>query len=810
MSDIRFNQWLHNSGTGGISQDSAGHVGIGTTVPTHINALTNNNSILHVGIVSCNTLNAASKIEGSIDDWIIHQDDTNTKFGFPTTDTFTVETAGSEALRITNTGHIVTQGLTSYSFNNDTSSAKVLEVTGDGTVGEYGVINISGNQDANNTQIGALKFINRQNSNGSSGGNAGSKQVAAIQAYIKSDGNGDDDSGGFLTFHTKGEADVNGERARIDSTGRVLIGGTAKSTNGDGRLIVYSSDKKHPAIKCAGTSSSSANGWTMLGDNYLADESQVNLGVSYSSSSFVISRCVKVSDTADNVYLSSQDSYNCRPTVFRLDSDGSFSFLNTSTNATVATDSAVTLTEKLRITSAGLVGIGTDISGGGGAYGRLSVVIPSQSGGSALQVMNSAAGSSDGDLTNIVLRSVNNSGTQWAGAEFRAYDYSFKNQGTAALSITSSGDVSISSNGNVHGISKLTVLPAGRTTAFSASDGDTWHDVVLKQTGSATNNAVGIAFETSTSGYHKNAGTGIAAVKNGTNSDYGSDLVFITRPQSAVAAERLRIKSDGSMLHTRSDNVQRHDVEFRQTGGIGSGNFGGIKWTQGSTGGTFLSGITIAYHDTGRPAMVFYQRDGGGTGSRQTVNIDRDGTMIIGEATDAALAVNQSTGRGVNLTASGRVYCKTADHWDLNRVGTGEIIRFRKGADSGTQTHVGNITVNSSSVTYSQNASDSRLKKNIETWTDEVLPHFKTLQPKKFNYNWETDTDTKSKGYMAQDVTSVFPEAYPMSKVDVDGSEEDRYMFAPGGMVIYLMKALQEEIAKREALEARIAALESS
>ena len=275
--------------------------------------------------------------------------------------------------------------------------------------------------------------------------------------------------------------------------------------------------------------------------------------------------------------------------------------------------------------------------------------------------------------------------------------------------------------------------------------------------------------------------------------------------------ERLRIKADSAILHTRSDNVGRHDVEFRQTGGIGSGNFGGIKWTQGSTGGTFLAGITIAYHDTGRPAMVFYQRDGGGTGSRQTVNIDRDGTMIIGEATDAALAVNQSTGRGVNLTANGRVFCKTADHWDLNQVSGGQMIRFRYGNDSGsTQTHVGHIQVNSSSVTYSTSASDSRLKKNIATWTDEVLPLFKTLQPKKFNYNWETDSDAKSKGYIAQDLISAFPEAYPIGKVDVDGSEEDRYMFAPGGMVTYLMKALQEEIAKREALEARIAALEGS
>ena len=34
MSDIRFNRWLHQSGTGGVYQDSSGRVGIGTSVPT--------------------------------------------------------------------------------------------------------------------------------------------------------------------------------------------------------------------------------------------------------------------------------------------------------------------------------------------------------------------------------------------------------------------------------------------------------------------------------------------------------------------------------------------------------------------------------------------------------------------------------------------------------------------------------------------------------------------------------------------------------------------------------------------------------
>ena len=51
MSDIRFNQWLHNSGTGGVSQVDGGHVGIGTTNPL-IPVGAGNTSILNVGVVT--------------------------------------------------------------------------------------------------------------------------------------------------------------------------------------------------------------------------------------------------------------------------------------------------------------------------------------------------------------------------------------------------------------------------------------------------------------------------------------------------------------------------------------------------------------------------------------------------------------------------------------------------------------------------------------------------------------------------------------------------------------------------------------
>ena len=156
-------------------------------------------------------------------------------------------------------------------------------------------------------------------------------------------------NGDYMTFRVN-----NINSVRFDSSGSVQIGGgDTPSQTGDGRLIVYSTDRLHPAIKCAGMSNNYANGWTLLGDNYQADESQINLGVSYSSSSLVLSRGVKVSNAADNTYLSSQDSYAMRPCAIRMDELGAFNFLTTETNATVTTDSAVSLTEVFKVDRVG-------------------------------------------------------------------------------------------------------------------------------------------------------------------------------------------------------------------------------------------------------------------------------------------------------------------------------------------------------------------------------------------------------------------------------------------------------------------------
>ena len=167
---------------------------------------------------------------------------------------------------------------------------------------------------------------------------------------------------GHLYFFNQEAGDVivgtNGtSRLRITSDGKVLVNSTA---NSDAQLLVKSADKLHPALKIDGLS---ANGFSLLGDEYTTDESHFTMGIAYSSASLVTGWGVKVSPTASNEYLSSQDTYSTKHSAVRHDGDG-WKFLSNSSSQTVTTDSVVSLEERLRITSGGELLIGETSSGG--------------------------------------------------------------------------------------------------------------------------------------------------------------------------------------------------------------------------------------------------------------------------------------------------------------------------------------------------------------------------------------------------------------------------------------------------------------
>ena len=65
----------------------------------------------------------------SIADKIIHTGDTNTAIRFPAADTFTVETGGSERLRVNSDGPLECKNFTSYHYNLERSCIFFYDVS---------------------------------------------------------------------------------------------------------------------------------------------------------------------------------------------------------------------------------------------------------------------------------------------------------------------------------------------------------------------------------------------------------------------------------------------------------------------------------------------------------------------------------------------------------------------------------------------------------------------------------------------------------------------------------------------------------
>ena len=216
---------------------------------------------------------------------------------------------------------------------------------------------------------------------------------------------GKDDTDGYLQLGTGGA-----ERLRIDSSGRVLIGSNSNNTDdvGDSALQVHTRDDLHPAIR---VNSASNNGYTMFGDAYTSGESQVNIGISHSSASLVLSQGCKVNISNDNAYVSSQGTYSTRPNAIRLSTDGSLSFLNTASASTTPTDNAVSLSERLRIDSSGDMGLGTStIENFGGGHVTLEVAGSTTSQGGVFKTATSDSAGTGSSGTEMIMFTDNTKG----------------------------------------------------------------------------------------------------------------------------------------------------------------------------------------------------------------------------------------------------------------------------------------------------------------------------------------------------------------------------------------------------------------
>ena len=117
--------WFQPGSPDGTIRLGSGNAGSATTKFT----FDKDGNLTCVGDITANSIIAP--IEGTLDDWIVHAGDTNTKFGFSANDTFQVQTGGSGRVTVTDSATTVDNDLRIVN-----TSGPLLELTTNGNTAD--------------------------------------------------------------------------------------------------------------------------------------------------------------------------------------------------------------------------------------------------------------------------------------------------------------------------------------------------------------------------------------------------------------------------------------------------------------------------------------------------------------------------------------------------------------------------------------------------------------------------------------------------------------------------------------------------
>jgi len=246
MSDIRFNRWLHGTGSGGVSQDSSGNIGIGTSVPrssldvegfvrvlngvnasgvitatsfsgsganlTGVAATSNisTNAIVNSGVttVAAGSVSAPS---------ITPTGDSNTGIFFPSADTIAFAEGGVEAARIDSSGRLLLG--TSSARSNFYSIAPDIQLERAADRARQLIIN-----NINGAQGSELIIAKTRGSSVGSNTVVQSSDELGIIYFAGADGTN-------LVIGASVKAEVDGTPGTNDMPGRLVFGTTADGAN---------------------------------------------------------------------------------------------------------------------------------------------------------------------------------------------------------------------------------------------------------------------------------------------------------------------------------------------------------------------------------------------------------------------------------------------------------------------------------------------------------------------------------------------------------------------------------------------------
>jgi Chaperone of endosialidase len=286
----------------------------------------------------------------------------------------------------------------------------------------------------------------------------------------------------------------------------------------------------------------------------------------------------------------------------------------------------------------------------------------------------------------------------------------------------------------------------------------------------------------------------INASFNATSISYGTSNVSITSSNGPVS---INTAGNNAVYIDASQNVGIGVTNPTSPLEIQTGTDSRVRIeNDGGSNITAISSINNAKNGY-QPLIVNGSYLGFDIASSEKMRIDTSGNLLVGTFISnpggatyngqvAILSAGGTTKTGINIATTAT---------------TSKAIEFQYTAFG----PVGSISTTTNATAYNT-SSDYRLKENVVSITN-GLAAIMSLKPVK--YDWVSDK-SKGEGFIAHELQAVIPAAVTGEKDAVDDDGKPIYQGVDySKIVVHLVAALQEAVAKIDTLETRISTLET-